>query len=171
MQSFFEFGFLDFHLDSIEFLKCMIWQSNFSFCFLCFFFCFFLCSHELSTSGDDACHRWPSRLKHHFSCGIVLKMVAFWSKGCSYHFCQQEKGYGSKVFSRHGQFSFWSTCPKASIKDDFEILWSCDLYSWLLKRSWQAWSCSKSWRIPNIKSYKNSSFFVAWFLKSSRKRF
>ena len=35
----------------------------------------------------------------------------------------QRKDYGSKVFSRNGQFPFWSTCPKTSIKDDFEILW------------------------------------------------
>ena len=38
---FFEFGFLDFHLDSIEFFKCMTWQSIFLFSFFFFLFCFF----------------------------------------------------------------------------------------------------------------------------------
>ena len=43
----------------------------------------------------------------------------------------------------------------------------------VIERVWQALSYSKSWRIPNYqisKSYKNLSFFIAWFSKNSRKR-
>ena len=92
-QNFFEFGFLDFRLDSIELFKCMTWQSIFLFSFF-----FFFRSHDPSTSGNDACHRWSSRLKHHSSCeNYFEKGVVFWFMGRSRHFCPK-KGYGSKDF-------------------------------------------------------------------------
>ena len=69
----------------------------------CFFF------HDLFTPGNDACHRWPSKLKHHFSCEDYFERVGFWFEGCSRHFClkkgmakkcstnvSKKRGYGSK---------------------------------------------------------------------------
>ena len=86
-STFFECGLLDFHLDSIEFLKCMILQSNFSFCF---FFLLFFCSHKLSTLDDDTCHKWPSRLKHHFSWENYFERGCLLVKGFSCHFCPKK---------------------------------------------------------------------------------
>ena len=70
--------------------------------------------------------------------------------------------------------NFWSTCPKASIKVISEYHNLRDLCFWSSRGFWQAWSCSKSWCIPNYQlsvSFKNSSFFVAWFSKNSRNKF
>ena len=139
-NTFFEFGFLDFCLDLIEFFKCMTWQSIFLF----FLFFFFFRSHDSSTSGNDACHRWLFRLKHHSLCEnffengssfgsrvvhiIYAQRKRYGSK--DFHLCQQgkglwfkrllipfllvKKGYGSKGSRKMGNFR--STCPKASIK-------------------------------------------------------
>ena len=54
--------------------------------------------------------------------------------------------------------NFGQSCPKATIKDDSEILWSWDLCCWSLKRIWQAWSYSKSWRIPNYQKSNPTKF-------------
>ena len=101
---FFEFSFLDFRLDSIEFLKCMIWQSIF-FSFFCFFF------HDLFTSDNDAYHRWLLRLKHHFSCRNCFERVIFWSKGCSCHFCPK-KGLWLKSVPDKWIISFLVNVPQ-----------------------------------------------------------
>ena len=98
MQSFsifFEFDFVDFFIwTQIEFLKCMIWQSNFL-----LFFCFFRCLlFYLFVSSSDTCHRWLSRLSTILHVGIVLNMVVFWSKGLFIPFLSTKKGYGSKGF-------------------------------------------------------------------------
>ena len=69
---------------------------------------------------------------------------------------------------------FLSACPKASIRVISEYHDFRDLCFWSLKGFWQAWSYSKSWCIPNYQlsvSFKNSSFFVAWFSKNSRNKF
>ena len=158
---FLEFGFLDSRLDLLEFFKCMTWQSFFLFIVLFIFS--FSCSHGLSTPGNDVCHRWPSKLKRLFSCEDCFERLVFWSNVVYIIFVQKED-YGSKVFSKMD--NFWSTCPKASIKDDFEVSRSWDLRFWSLREFWRAWSCNKSWCIPNYQLsvfFKNSSFFVAWF--------
>ena len=70
--------------------------------------------------------------------------------------------------------NFWSTCPKASIRVISKYHDLRDLCFWSSRGFWQAWSCSKSWCIPNYQlsiSFKNSSFFVAWFPKNSRNKF
>ena len=140
MQSFFwhffEFSFLDFRLDSIEFLKCMIWQSN-PFFLLSLFF------HDLSTLGNDAYHRCLSRLKHHFSCRNCFERVIFWSKGCSCHFCPK-KGLWLKNIPEKWIIFFLVNMPQDINQGWFwniMVLW---LVFWLSKRSWQAWSCNKS---------------------------
>ena len=79
------------------------------------FFCFFLFLYpqDLSAPSNDACHRWPSRLKHHFSCGNYFEKVCLlvkglfipflsvrkgcsW-KGCLYRFCQQKRVMAQRV--------------------------------------------------------------------------
>ena len=84
-------------------------------------------------------------------------------------FLSKERIMAQKYSRKIG--NFWSTCPKASIKVISEYHNLRDLCVWSLKGFWQAWSCSKSWCIPNYQlsdSFKNSSFFVSWFSKNSR---
>ena len=101
---FFEFSFLDFRLDSIEFIKCMIWQSN-PFLLLLLFF------YDLSAADNDAYHRWLSRLKYHFSCRNCFERVIFWSKGCSCHFCPK-KGLWLKSVPKKWTISFLVNVPQ-----------------------------------------------------------
>ena len=51
------------------------WYDNQIFFFLLLFF-----FHDLSTSSNDAYHRWFSKLKHHFSCSNCFERVFFWSR-------------------------------------------------------------------------------------------
>ena len=47
--------------------------------------------------------------------------------------------------------------------NDFKVSWSWDLCFWSSRGFRQAWSCSKSWCIPNYQlsvSFKNSSFLL-----------
>ena len=84
---FMQSSFLTFFLNLAFLIFVWTW-SNFSsasydnqiifFCF-CFFF------HDLSTLGNNAYHRFLSRLKHHFSCRNCFERVIFWSKVCSCH--------------------------------------------------------------------------------------
>ena len=96
------------YLDLIEFFKCMTWQSMF---LLLFFFSFFF--HDLSTQSNDVCHRWPSKLKHLFSCEDLFWKGWLLVRGCSYHFCP-EKNMAQKYSREMG--NFLSICPEASIK-------------------------------------------------------
>ena len=101
------FCFLDSCLDLIEFFQVHDMTIN-------FFFAFSISrSHSLSFLGNNACHRWPSKLKHLFSYEDCFERLVFWFKVVQIISVQRED-YGSKVFQRNGQF--WSTCPKASIK-------------------------------------------------------
>ena len=104
-NTFFEFGFLHFRLDSIKFFKCMTWQSIFLFVLFC--------SHNSSTLGNDACHRWPSNLKHLFSCEDCFERVGFWFEIARIIFVQR-KNMAQKYSWELG--NFWSTCLEASIK-------------------------------------------------------
>ena len=97
--------FFYFSLDSIKFLKCMIWQPNFFFCF-----------HDLSAPGNDACHRWLSRLNHHFSCENCFEKDCLLGYKIVHTIFVSKKRLWLKGFLRNSQFSFWSICPKASIK-------------------------------------------------------
>ena len=93
-------------------------------------------------------------------------------QSCLYHFCQQKRVIAQKCSREMG--NFWSTCLKASIRVISEYHDLRDLCFWSSKGFWQVWSCSKSWCIPNYQlsvSFKNSSFFVAWFPKNSRNKF
>ena len=82
------FWLLDSRLDLIEFFKCMIWQSIFHFFF---------------TSGNNACHRWPSKLKHLFSCEDCFERLAFWSK-VVYIILSKERIMAQKCFREMGNF-------------------------------------------------------------------
>ena len=59
--------------------------------------------------------------------------------------------------------NFRSTCPKTSIKVILEYHGFKTCIFMVIERVWQAWSYSKSWRIPNYqisKPHKNLSFFL-----------
>ena len=102
------FGFLDSHLDLIEFFKCMTWQSIFLFLLFISF-----CSHDSSTPGNVACRRCPSSLKHLFSCKNCFERVGFWFEVACIIFAQR-KDMAQKYSREMG--SFWSMCLEASIK-------------------------------------------------------
>ena len=78
----FEFGLLDFRLWTQSNFSSAWYDNQFSLFFLFFFvFFFFLpCSDDLSTSGNDAHHKWPFRLKHYFTCENCFERVDFWSR-------------------------------------------------------------------------------------------
>ena len=74
---------------------------------------FFIYSHDLSTLGNDACHRWLFSLKHLFSCEECFERVGFWFKVARI-ISTQRKDMAQK-YSREMD-SFWSMCLEASIK-------------------------------------------------------
>ena len=109
-NTFFEFDFLDFCLDSVEFFKCMTWQSIFLFILLFIhFFLFF----EWSILGNVTCRGWPSSLKHLFSYEDRFGRVGFWFE-VAHIISVQRKNMAQKYSREMG--NFWSMCPEASIK-------------------------------------------------------
>ena len=91
-------------------------------------------------------------------------------QSCLYHYCQQ-KGYGSKVSSRNGQFSI--NVPQDINHGDFRVSRSWD-FVLLVEKVWQIWNCSESWCIPNYQNQffqKLVIFFVVWLSKNSRNDF
>ena len=71
------------------------WYDN-QILFFAFIFCFY--SYDFPALSNNACHSWPSRLKHHFAYENCFekKKVVFWSKGLFMSFLSAKKGYGSK---------------------------------------------------------------------------
>ena len=65
------------------------WYGNQNF----FFFFFTTCLLRAMTHTINSFLGW-STISY---VGIVLKRVVFWSKGCSYHFCQQERVMAQRV--------------------------------------------------------------------------
>ena len=64
--------------------------------FSIFFRCFF---YDLFVLSNDTCHRWLSRLKHHFARGNCLEQGRLLGpKSCLHHFCQQERVMAQKGF-------------------------------------------------------------------------
>ena len=109
-----------------------------------FFFFFFTFFHNFSTPGD-VCHKWPSKLKHLFSCEDCFKGLTFWSKVVYVIFVRRED-YSLKVFLRNGQFPI--DVPQGISQDDLNVSRSWDLVL-LIENVWQVWNYSKSWCIPN----------------------
>ena len=66
-----------------------------------FFVLFF---HDLSTPGNDICHRCPSKLKHLFSCEDCFERLAFWSK-VVYIILSKERIMAQKCSWEIGNFS------------------------------------------------------------------
>ena len=85
------------------------------------FFSFFFYAHDLSASNNDAYPRWTSSLKYLFSYEDHFERVGFWFEVACIIFCPKEK-YGSKVFSRNGQFLV--NMPQSINRGDFRISWS-----------------------------------------------
>ena len=160
----FLFWLLDSCLELIEFFKCMTWQSIF---LLFFFFLFFF--HDLSTLGNDVCHRWLSKLKHHFSCEDCF---GFWLFGPKLFIplLSTKRVMAQKYFQEMG--NFLSMCLKTLIKviskyHDLGILF-CSL-----KRfgRFETVASLDAYPITKYQFFQNSSFFVAWFSKNSKRVF
>ena len=80
---FLNLAFLIFCFNSIEYLNCMIWQSNFS---VFFFVCFFSCFYDFSTPDNDACHMGFPDWKQHFLHENCFENGCLLVQGCSCHF-------------------------------------------------------------------------------------
>ena len=108
----FFFDSLDFHLDSTQIFKCMTRQSIFLlFCF------FFILTIGLLRATMHAIDDLPSRnISSHVR--IVLKGWPFGPK-LFISFLSKERIMAQKCSRETGNFG--STCPKASIKDDFRV--------------------------------------------------
>ena len=76
-------------------------DTTINFSFLLFFFY----SHDWSASGNDACHRWPSKLKHLFLVWGLFWKVGLLVQGCLYHFCQQKGLWLTSVFEEWAIFN------------------------------------------------------------------
>ena len=161
------FLLLDSCLDSTWIFQVHDMTINFSFVI---FFCFFH-SHDLSTPGNDACHRWPFKLKHLFSVWGLFWKVGLLVHSCLYHFCPKRELWLKSILEK------WAISSQCAMRHQLRWLQSVvilGLVFLVIKEVWQVWSCSKSWCIPNYQisiSFKNSSFFVAWFSKNSRNKF
>ena len=91
----FEFDFLDFCLDSVEFFKCMTWQSIFLFVLL---FIHFFLSFWMVYSGQCRLSWMIFQLEASFLIwGSFWKGSSFGSKGCSRHL-PKGKGMTQKCF-------------------------------------------------------------------------
>ena len=135
LRSFFIIFFNIFWLSWFSFKLNRIFQVhdmtiNFSFSFIHSSFPF---SHSrgLSISGNDVCHRWPSRLRHHFSCDNCFKRVVFWLKGCSCHFYPKKRLWIKSIPEK------WVILINVSWginQGNFRASRSWDLCFWSLKR-------------------------------------
>ena len=112
---------------------------NFSF-FL--FFMLTICLLRATMPAIDGLPSWS--ISSHVR--IVLKGWPFGPK-LFISFFSKEKIMAQKQSREMG--NFLSTCPKAPIRAILEYHDLRVLCFWSLKGFWQAWSCSKSWCIPN----------------------
>ena len=150
---------------------CLDW-SNFSSAwydnhFLFLFIFSFSRSHGLFIPGNNACHRWPSRLKHHFLWENCFEKGWLLVQGCSYQF-YPKKGLWLKKCSRK-MGNFWSTCPKTLIKvipgyQDLGILF-CSL------KRFEAIASLDAYQITNYQFLQKFIFYTTWFPTNSRKSF
>ena len=97
----------------LEFFKCMTWQSIFLFAFFR--------SHGLSTSSNDACHRWLSKLKHHFSCEDCF---GFWLFGPKVFIPILLTKRGSWLKSISEKWAILVNVPQGFNRGDLRISWS-----------------------------------------------
>ena len=134
---------------------------------------FYVCGHPMSwretvmTSAIDDLPSWnvSSRMR------IVLKGWSFGPK-LFISFLSKERIMAQKYLSEIGNFGQRAPRHQSRWSQNIMILETCVFGS--SKEFWQAWSCSKSWCIPNYRlsvSFKTHHFFVAWFPKNSRKNF
>ena len=135
---------LDFHLDSTRIFQVHNMTINFSFVLFFAFFILTICLFRATMHAIDGPPSWS--ISSHVR--IVLKgwpfgpkfFISFLSiKRVMAQECSREMG------------AFWSTCPKTSIRVISKYHDFRDLCFWSLKGFWQAWSCSKSWCIPNYR--------------------
>ena len=132
------------------------WHDNqFFFCFVLFFFYY---SHDWSAPGNDACHKWPSKLKHLFLCEDCFGFWLFDPK-LFIPLLSTKRVMAQKCFREMGNFR--SMCLEASIKviseyHDLGILF-CSL-----KRfgRFENVASLDAYQITKYQFFKNSSFFI-----------
>ena len=141
---------------------------NFSFVvFFCFFLFSFFRPHGLSTSSNDACHRWLSKLKHLFSYEDRFERVSFWFK--VYHFCLKRGLWLKSTFEK---WVILVNMPQG-IKDDFKVSrsWGLCFWSSMGFDRLETVASLDAYQITNFSFFQKLIIFVVWFSKNSRKNF
>ena len=165
-SSFFQHFFLilDFHLDSTQIFQVHDMTINFSFVLFCFFH-----SHDLSTPGNDARHKWPSKLKHLFLCKDCFERVGFLVQSCLGHFCPKRGSWLQSILEKR---AILINVPQGIDQSNFKISRSWDLVWFKGFGGLEAVVSLDTYQITKHQFFfKNSSFFVTWFMKNSRNKF
>ena len=175
------------------------WHDN-QFFFL-FFYSFIFSLFEWSTLGNVVFRGWSSSLKHLFSYEDHFERVHLLAQKVVHVICPKERVWlksvlfvlvGNRVmvqrvvdtifvskrglwlggFLRNGLFSI--NVPQGINQSDFRVTRFWDLYFWSLKGfdRFKAVASLDAYQIINYQfPSKIHHFFVAWFLKNSRKSF
>ena len=104
---------------------------------------------DLSTLGNDACHRWPSQLKASFLIWELFWKGWFLVRSCSYHLCLG-KNMAQKYFREMD--NFWSMCHGALIKviSKHHDLGTCVFGYWKGLASLKLWQVLMHNKLPII---------------------
>ena len=118
------FDSLDFHLDSTQIFQ--VHDTTINFSFLLFFFY----SHDWSAPGNDACHRWPSKLKRLFLVWGLFWKVGLLVQGCLYHLFLEDM---AQKYSREiGNFGQHAPRHQSRWSQNIMILGTCVF--WVIER-------------------------------------
>ena len=108
-----------------------------------FFSLFF---HDLSTPGNDACHRWPSRLKHLFLCKDCFGRVGFLVQSCLGHFYPKRGSWLKNISEKWVILVNMSQGINQRWFRGITVLGFCSAHG---KRFGKFETVSKSWCTPN----------------------
>ena len=137
------------------------------FFFVHFFLFLFLILMVLFIPDNNACHRWPSKLKHLSSCKDFLKGLTFGPK-LFRSFLSKERIMAQKCFWKMGNFGQHAPRHQSKMISRYHGLGTlfCSL-----KRfgRFKTVASHDAYQITKYQFFQNSSFFVAWFSKNSRR--
>ena len=150
------FWLLDPRLDLVEFFKCMSWQL--------IFFSFF----DLSTSGNDAYHRWPSKLKHLFSVWGLFWKVGLLVQSCLYHFCPNRGLWLKSVLEKWVFFGQHTLRHQSGWFQNITILGTCIFGSWKGFGRLEAIASLDAYQITNCQFLSKVHHFCCLISKNSR---
>ena len=162
--STFFFDSLDFHLDSTQNFQVHDMTINFSF-ILFFFFILMIC---LLWAMMHAIHG-PSGWSISSHMRIILKGWPFGPR-LFISFLSKERIVAQKCFREMGNFGPHAPRHQAKMTSRYHGLGTL-FYSLKMFGRFEIVASLDAYQIINSISFKNSSFFVAWFFKNSRNKF